>query len=150
MLEICAGTLEQFIRNNYKGPMPSDREVLYETACSVNYIHSMNLVHRDIKPDNILISCTSPVVMKVSDFGLSKTTSCQGASNYWMAPEILMFVDSNQNDLMKAERSTVKSDIFALGCVFFYFIEKGIHPFGRGLFIMTNILQLNPVNIERE
>ncbi len=159
MLELCAGTLEQFIKKEYTGPMPSEREVLYQIACGVHYIHSMmQLIHRDIKPDNILISCTDPVVMKISDFGMSKPTSSRGTfdlssgikgTENWMAPEILVLVDSNQNELAK-ERATVKSDIFALGCVFFYFLKEGIHPFGNGVLIPANILQFKPVNKERE
>ncbi len=157
MLELCAGTLEQFIKEKYKGPMPSDGEVLYQIACGVNYIHRAKLIHRDIKPDNILISCTSPVVMKVSDFGLSKTTTSRGTCSVsgmkgtwnWMAPEVLELVEKNQEDLAN-ERATVKSDTFSTGCVFFYFITRGIHPFGGEVVIPANILKGNPVNMESE
>ncbi len=103
--------------------MPSDLKVLYQIACGVNYIHSMQLIHRDIKPQNILISLTGSVVIKISDYGLSRATSSRGTciisgkrgTQNWMAPEIL---NQNLKDL-DIERGSVQSDIFVTGCVFF-------------------------------
>ncbi len=127
--------------------MPSDEQVLYQIASGVQYIHSQKLIHRDINPKNILISLTKPVVMKVSDFGLSKPTTSRGTftlsriigTPIWIAPEIL-----------NKERGSVRSDIFATGCVFFYFIKRGIHPFGEDELIMANIRNGNPVNLTSE
>ena len=48
-MELCAGTLEDVCNRSveYEGPaLPSNTTVLYEIACGLNYIHSMNLVHR--------------------------------------------------------------------------------------------------------
>ena len=155
MLELCAGTLEHFINGKYKGPMPSDENVLYQIACGLNYIHSMNLVHRDIKPENILISITDPVRMKIADFGLSKDTNTRGTFTVsgikgtlnWIAPECFPSQDSEE-DVEK--RGSVKSDIFSAGCVFFYFATRGIHLFGEGFDIMANILKKDPVNLTSE
>ena len=146
------GTLEDVCRNKYEGPpLPPDETVLYQITCGLNYIHSIPLVHRDIKPVNILIS-SNPVIIKISDFGLSKPTSdrgtytvseIQGTIN-WIAPECF----TSQNT--EGKRGSVKSDIFSTGCVFFYFVTRGIHPFGEDLFIMTNIRLNNPVNLTSE
>ena len=155
MLELCAGTLEQFIKEEYKGPMPPDEIVLYEIACGVAYIHSKKLVHRDIKPENILISLTDtdPVMMKVSDFGLSKSVNSRGSysvsgikgTHNWMAPELLELADSEEEI---TKRGSVQSDIFSTGCVFFYFATRGIHLFGKGMRIAANILENKPVNLK--
>ncbi len=156
-MELCAGTLEQFIEGKYTGLMPSDRKVLYQIACGVHYIHSMQLIHRDIKPQNILISLTGSVVIKISDYGLSRATNSRGTCSIsgkrgkpnWMAPEIL---NQNLKDL-DIERGSVQSDIFAVGCVFFYFVTRGIHPFGERddeSSIENNICSDNPVNLQRK
>ncbi|KAK3009496.1 hypothetical protein RJ639_013861, partial [Escallonia herrerae] len=56
----------------------------------LNYLHSRNVIHRDIKCANILVDASGSV--KLSDFGLAKATklndvkSCKGTP-YWMAPE---------------------------------------------------------------
>ncbi|XP_046460945.1 CBL-interacting serine/threonine-protein kinase 20-like [Daphnia pulex] len=151
VLELCAGTLSEVIENTYKGPtQPPDAIVLYQIADGLDYIHSEKLVHRDIKPDNILVSQTGH--MKLSDFGLSKQISIRDTfsmsgikgTHLWMAPE---FYDNN-------EKATPKCDVFSCGCVFFVFLTRengGIHPFGDtnvSLQVPLNIQKGKPVNIE--
>eukprot|EP01034_Spumella_vulgaris_P027698 gene27698-34461_t len=65
--------------------------ILADIALSVEYIHSLGIVHRDIKTHNILIS--SDFKPKITDFGLSKSKSTSDASGYkgtpaYLAPEI--------------------------------------------------------------
>ena len=45
--------------------------ILYNLLCAVNFIHSANVMHRDIKPGNILVDSNCHV--KLCDFGLSRT-----------------------------------------------------------------------------
>jgi microtubule-associated serine/threonine kinase len=54
------------------GPLPSDMARLYfaEMVLAVEYLHSFGVVHRDLKPDNLLITALGHI--KLTDFGLSK------------------------------------------------------------------------------
>ncbi len=122
MLELCAGTLTDFCENKYKGPdLPPDSIVLLQIASGLDYIHSKKLVHRDIKPDNILISLTIPVKMKLSDFGLCKKVSPRGTfaqsglrgTLNWMAPELLEIMHNPDYDTNDLPRGTIESDTFA-------------------------------------
>jgi serine/threonine-protein kinase/endoribonuclease IRE1 len=140
--------------------MPPETEVLLQLAKGLEYIHQMGLVHRDIKPENVLISLnstTQQVVMKWADFGLSKQVNengtftmsgVRGTYNYF-APEILKLLDvdsSTGNETNK--RGTVKSDVFAEGLVFGYFISEGVHPFGTSsIQIPMNVQHKEPVNL---
>ncbi len=158
MLELCAGTLTQCIAKEYNGPeLPPDGLVLYQIANGLHYIHSRNLVHRDVKPDNILVSMTTPVQMKLSDFGLVKKISPQGTftqsglkgTEKWMAPEILELVENMDDNIIELPRGTIQSDTFAAGCVFFYFLTRGKHPFGNYFTIPGNILGNNPIELNQ-
>jgi len=125
----------------YERLLPSQKDVLIQLFEGLVYIHcDARLVHRDIKPGNVLISLptqsSAKSVIKWSDFGLSK--ALQGSkmsytpsdiyrgTYYWMAPEIYK-AGRGQNPNY---RGTIKSDIFSVACVAFYFLSKGSHPFG--------------------
>jgi serine/threonine protein kinase len=151
-LELCAGTLGEVIDKTYKGPAyPSDPIVLYQIADGLDYIHSQKLIHRDIKPDNILISMNGQQ-LKLSDFGLSKRISIRDTCSLsgfkgtllWMASEL-----QGKND-----KATPKCDVFPCGCVFFVFLTRengGIHPFGDikdHLEVQLNIRSGKPINID--
>jgi serine/threonine protein kinase len=136
--------------------LPPDGIVLYQIANGLHFIHSRNLVHRDVKPDNILISMTTPVQMKLSDFGFVKKISPQTftqsglkGTEKWMAPEILELVENMDDNIIELPRGTIKSDTFAAGCVFFYFLTRGTHPFGKSYQIMMNILNNNPIELNQ-
>jgi serine/threonine-protein kinase/endoribonuclease IRE1 len=127
--------------------MPQERDSLIHMAEGVRYIHSMNLVHRDIKSDNVLISVKNNVLLKISDFGCSKrshegefslSSQISGNQNY-LAPEILRLIDSDKRS--SDIKMTNASDVFALGCTFYNFFTKGHHPFSQGLSIAPNILK---------
>jgi serine/threonine protein kinase len=163
VLELCAGTLTDYCEKKYKGPeLPPDDIVLYQIANGLHYIHSRNLVHRDVKPDNILISMTTPVQMKLSDFGFVKKTSHRGTFSQqsglkgtlnWMAPEILELLnhsrDSTVSTTEELPHGTIQSDTFAAGCVFIYFLTRGKHPFGNSFEIPMNILKNNPIELNQ-
>ena len=72
--------LEEENARKYRGTLPSDQQVLTQLANGLNYIHSKQMVHRDIKPGNILIvsSADGSVKVKWTDFGFSKRVSERG------------------------------------------------------------------------
>lgn len=53
------------------GCFEEDMARLYiaETIMAIDYVHSKNIIHRDVKPDNLLITATGHI--KITDFGLS-------------------------------------------------------------------------------
>ncbi len=164
-LELCNASLDQlFLEDSnpkkYTGPpLPHYSTVLLQLASGLEHIHSTNLIHRDIKPENVLISVGSDqkVTMKWADFGLSKTVNERGTCSMsgmkgttnWMAPELLKEYRAEHRNNAGRIRGTIKSDIFAEGLVFGYFLLEGNHPFGSENFkIPLNITKDKPVNME--
>ncbi|PCH40847.1 kinase-like protein [Wolfiporia cocos MD-104 SS10] len=82
--------------------------ILCETAQALDHIHRQDMIHRDVKSDNVLLS-------KMGDFGLcaqSSSRTTQLGTLLWMAPEIF-----------RGETYGSKIDIWALGIVAFEMIE---------------------------
>ena len=99
--------------------------VTLRCAEALQFAHSQNLVHRDIKPDNIML--TSKGKVKVADFGLAKATdedlsmTASGTglgTPYYMAPE----------QARNAKHVDGRTDVYALGVTLYYFLT-GKLPF---------------------
>jgi serine/threonine-protein kinase ULK/ATG1 len=118
VLEFCnGGDLAKYIhKKNYKW----DMQYFNEISDGLKYLHKNNILHRDIKPQNILIHNNH---IKISDFGFAKsfesheliTTFC--GSPLYMAPEII-----------KDREYDSKSDIWSLGVIFYELLTKR-HPY---------------------
>ncbi|XP_046438267.1 calcium-dependent protein kinase 2-like [Daphnia pulex] len=167
VLELCKASLDKlFLKGDdpekYSGPMPSEAEVLLQLAKGLEHIHKNGLVHRDIKPQNVLIWVnpqTKQVLMKWADFGFSKQVNERGTFTmsgvrgtlHWLAPEILKLMDEDSStDNEDKKRGTVKSDVFAEGLVFGYFLSEGVHPFGTSnIQIPINVGKMEPANLPK-
>lgn len=105
----------------------SDSKFFFYQAClGMKYLHDSYVSHRDIKPDNILLSDDGPdAVLKISDFGLSKFISVDSmktvcGTQLYVAPEILI----------QGGTYTNKVDIWSMGCLLFAMLS-GTVPFSE-------------------
>eukprot|EP00063_Salmo_salar_P083665 XP_014058500.1 PREDICTED: serine/threonine-protein kinase/endoribonuclease IRE1-like isoform X1 [Salmo salar] len=135
-IERCAASLDKcFTKENpfdLRGLKPV--MLLQQTMIGLKHLHSHKIVHRDVKPHNILLKVHSgSVTVKISDFGMSKQLA-DGRQSYsmrsgalgtmgWNAPEVL--------DESRKVNPTSAVDIFSAGCVFYYVLTGGEHPFGE-------------------
>jgi serine/threonine-protein kinase/endoribonuclease IRE1 len=186
-LELCPASLADIIERP---------DLFRETAVSFNpkravrqitsglrHLHALKIVHRDIKPQNILISGakkgeSSGHRMLISDFGLCRKLEldqtsflptaggAMGVGTFgWRAPEILRgevkldeaitddnsqgsrdsvgtATGSNHSGTGKPTTRLTKSvDIFALGCLYYYCLTNGGHPFGDRFEREVNIMR---------
>jgi hypothetical protein len=108
-----------------RGPLPSSEgaRVLREVAWALAYAHGQGLVHRDVKPDNILIESASGRVL-VADFGIAAAASDTNVPDGGIAgtPEFM----SPEQALGK--QIDARSDLYGLGATAFYAFS-GRFPF---------------------
>jgi serine/threonine protein kinase len=75
VMELCPGVLQDVIEARGGRPLPEAdaREILRDVLMGLRYLHGLGIVHRDVKPGNILLSAREPPYgpAKLSDFGLS-------------------------------------------------------------------------------
>jgi len=96
VLDYCAGG-ELFFHLSKIGKFSESRAAFYaaEIVLALEYIHQLDIVYRDLKPENVLLDARGHV--RLTDFGLSKegiTNSSSGANSFcgtpeYLAPEIL-------------------------------------------------------------
>ncbi|KAH7831775.1 putative membrane-associated tyrosine- and threonine-specific cdc2-inhibitory kinase [Monocercomonoides exilis] len=117
--ELCEnGNLESFITENDVLDESMLWNILLDVALGTKWLHDQNVIHLDIKPENILLS--SEGSFKIGDFGLTHqlgltTASMEGDSRY-LAPEAL---DSTP---------TCAADVFSIGATLFEASERIIMP----------------------
>lgn len=120
---------------------PSSRllKLMRDVVSGLAHLHEIGIIHRDLKPQNVLISSDKFLTAKLSDMGISKrlpeNMSSLGhhatgyGSSGWQAPEQLLH-----------GRQTRAVDLFSLGCILFFCITKGKHPFGNHFERDSNII----------
>uniref|UniRef100_A0A1A7WDJ8 Serine/threonine-protein kinase/endoribonuclease IRE1 n=1 Tax=Iconisemion striatum TaxID=60296 RepID=A0A1A7WDJ8_9TELE len=145
-IELCIATLQEYVeKKDFSRHGLEPVSLLQQTMSGLTHLHSLKIVHRDLKPHNILVSMPNAhgrVRAMISDFGLckklavgrhsfSRRSGVPGTEG-WIAPEVLS-EDFKDNP-------TCAVDIFSAGCVFYYVVSEGKHPFGKSLQRQANIL----------
>lgn len=131
--------------------MPSDAQVLCQITKGLLHLHSIDdCSHGNLTPGTVLIASSSqPVMIKLSEFGLSKFgDQCDeepGKQQEDLCHRKYWRLDGTTNS---NQIPTPNQDIFAAGCLCFYFLKRGVHPFGDdSSSILENIKERNPVNL---
>ncbi len=107
------------------GPLPVDVGVMIalQVANALEYAHTRGLIHRDIKPGNIMIKRNGEV--KLMDFGIARTRGQEGLTQPGMLVGTPSYMSPEQ---ALGQQLDIRSDIFSFGIVL-YEMFTGIKPF---------------------
>lgn len=130
VLELCQGSLNDTGAVRGLAREIGTKELLRQIADGVGHLHYLGILHRDLKPSNILISLPDTYGNRravISDFGSARsdrwtmTQDTSPGTPTWRAPEVL-----NPNSQRRVGPTT---DIFSMGCIFYFILTCGGHPF---------------------
>jgi serine/threonine protein kinase len=133
VMEYCSkGTLTNYLRNNPVIELATKIQMAIQTTSGVAYLHAHNVVHRDIKSNNVMLD--GELRCRLIDFGFAEmkqhlstigVSSTKGASLVgtlpWMAPEIIAHDDPDVG--IPYNKST---DIYALGVTLWEIVAQKI------------------------
>jgi eukaryotic-like serine/threonine-protein kinase len=128
--------LSQLVKE--QGPLSVEQacEYVRQTAIGLDYAHNLGLIHRDVKPSNLLVQQTSggPQI-KILDFGLALVTAAEAGgpdSLVGAANTVLGTPDYTSPEQARDQYGVDRrSDLYSLGCTFF-FLLTGEPPFPGG------------------
>ena len=139
VLEYCAGgDVSEFIKKHGRVREDVARHFMRQMASGLRAMRAQNLIHRDLKPQNLLLTVASPdAELKIADFGFARYMHPTGmaetlcGSPLYMAPEILGY-----------QKYDAKADLWSVGTILYELLV------GRPPFTGVNPMQLLR-NIER-
>ncbi len=139
VMELVSGrTLRDHLRDGWRPDGKQLPEILAQLLEALDYSHGRGVVHRDVKPGNVLISASGEV--KISDFGIARIER----SHLTQAGDVLgtpFYMAPEQFDGQAADERT---DIYA-SAVVVYEVLCGKRPFdGQGGALMRQILDAEP------
>jgi ketosteroid isomerase-like protein len=139
MRYVTGSDLHRLIRR--LGRLPADRAaaIVAQVGAALDAAHAAGLVHRDVKPANVLLSGDDDHAY-LSDFGLMRPLDPQQPitdSGQWLGT-----VDFASPEQLSGGRSDARSDVYSLGCVL-HAALTGAPPFARGTVPATLLAHLN-------
>jgi serine/threonine protein kinase/tetratricopeptide (TPR) repeat protein len=137
------GSLERYLPN---ATWPIVRHILFKVLDALAHAHARGMVHRDLKPQNILVGCagSDPLGLKIADFGLAHPLDLTGRTGkfeqgwgtpYYMAPEQFRGLFRDYGPY---------TDLYALG-VISWELTTGALPFAS-----DNIVELSSLHLHGE
>ncbi len=130
VMELVEGqTLDQIIQKQGALPYSEAIQITREVLQALAFMHSKGVIHRDLKPGNIMITPEGHV--KVTDFGIAKATTEQGQTRAGVRLGTLWYMSPEQ---IKGKPVDARSDLYAMGITLFQMVTGKLPFFGNSDF----------------
>ena len=123
VMEFVKGVTLQSVMASKKLSLSEMVQILSQVASALDYAHEKKVVHRDVKPANILVASSGQV--KVADFGIAKAES---STDLTAAGGVLGTLDYMSPEQAQGGELDGRSDLFSLACIV-YECLAGEKPF---------------------
>ena len=133
-------TLEKYCRKDNLLPVNKAVEIIFNVCNAIDYAHRQDIIHRDVKPSNIMLSKSN--IPKITDFGIAQMTQQTSELGVWGTPSYM------SPEQLKEETIGSYSDVFSLGCVLYELLTGEIaFPGDNNFAIMYKVTNEEPTAI---
>lgn len=133
-------TLTQWMIDNPKPQLETVREIVEQIAKGLRAFHRKEMLHQDLRPENIMIDRTGTV--KIIDFGSTRVAGVAEVRSADTSDDILGTAQYTAPEYFLGERGSSQSDLFSLG-VITYQMLTGKLPYGAGVARARTKSQMN-------
>ena len=109
-----------------KLPLPRMLNIAKQLCSALDAAHSENVVHRDLKPQNIMLGAGD--LVQVSDFGLAKSIGAETGAGMTQSGEMLGTPRYMAPEQVEAKHVDARTDIYAIGLIFYEMVTGDV-PF---------------------
>jgi len=120
-------TLAQWLIDNPRPDLPTVRGLLEQIAKGLQAFHRLEMVHQDLKPDNIMIDTTGTV--KIIDFGATRVAGLEEVDTPIEQINLLGAALYAAPEYFLGEQGTPRADIYSLGVIAYQMLSGGF-PYG--------------------
>jgi serine/threonine protein kinase len=135
-MELCECSLHDVISvQHHQIPLAQQIRIVRELSEAVAFLHAHQIVHRDVRPKNILFKQGGyEGIVKLTDFGLSKAVNTTNLDKSFSATTVQAGTEIGSfgyyaPEVYRRGTLTPKVDVFSLGCCMFYVLSHGGNPF---------------------
>jgi len=141
-------SLYERLQRERRLPLEDALRITHDVAAALGYAHSRGVLHRDVKPENILLARGHALI---ADFGLARAI---GAADYAKLTETGVIVGTlyymSPEQLREDRDLDQRSDIYSLGCILYEMLSGGPPYTGRSLTeVASRILRASVPSVRR-
>jgi len=123
VMEKMHHSLHKFVMDTPDCSLHTIASILRDVACGLAYLHARNVIHRDLKADNILLTVNNSA--KIGDLGVAKVMANLSEGQH-MTKEPGNIAHMPPEAQVDKAKYTTKLDIFSFGCVTIYSVVKQV------------------------